>query len=303
LDKIGLSQFQIDNQANEIDENNILELTYLNDQPREKSNKKNLFWLINTRGSYNSYANIFNTIIRTKTFSSSNLQNEIKKTGKTFDSSQLTYLKNISSINPRLPLFRSKTISIANNPILVQQIVADGDGPTADIPNNCWAYTNSGGPPDKINWYFYADIKNTYLYRNLEIFYFVVDINVSNTKNKPWITIYTAQKNDGSDGGSFYRTRYNYTGFHDNADTISTGKYLFYIGNINSGIQYNKSIQKINLSSFTTGIKGPAENDEHIFLMSIQTNSGAPPGQFDFCVSEAGYKIKNKSQVRFITTP
>ena len=303
INNLNLSLSQIINQANEIDENNLLELTYLNNQPKERNNKKRLQWLIDANGSFNTYSNTDKIISKIKNLSTNNVHNEVKKRAQHYSSSELTQLRRIRSITPRLPLFRTKTVSISNNPGLVTQIAADANSPTPDNINNCWKYVNAG-PPNKINWYFYADSKQVNLHRNLDIFYFVVDLNTSTTKNQPWITLYTARKNDGNDGGSFYRTRYNYTGlYNDGSITLPVGKYIFYVGNINSGIVYDKSLPLVDLGDYSTSITGPQDNDETTFLMSIQTNSGSPNGEFNFCVSEAGYKYKNKSQVRFLTTP
>lgn len=205
-----------------------------------------------------------------------------------------------------------------------QIIAADGIAPAFCVDG--WKFVNTN--PEKINWYFYADGSvgppgNTptasYKISDLECFYFVVDLSngaqINEEYNKPWITMYSQYDTTSSyNNVSWYRSRFNYSGFHDKGvDTsLNSGTYIFYVGDLTTLSSYDTALTAYNLSSYDndpveTPSPGPTylrsnapdlstALDERLNLIAISTNSGAATGTFDFCIKEVGYKLKGLPQ-------
>jgi hypothetical protein len=217
---------------------------------------------------------------------------------------------------PTPPPVNETTIT-AESPEAVA-IAADGALPVGDPVNNCWFFTNSGG--NKINWYFYGDgnvgspwvPRSRFPLSDLECFYFVVTLSNYGTLqqefNKPWITVYTQyDPDDVANNVAWYRSRYNYTGFYDNGNapgnTLPSGKYLFYIGDLNSLAKYDSSLTEYKLSDYTPSFPfpnvAPGNPDplgDGLMLIAISSDSGAADGTFNFCINEVGYKLKDQDQ-------
>lgn len=269
---------------------------------------------LSNHSGYNNYLKGRNGLLsKIITLSASSLSNDVRKNAKHLDYSQYIRYKNYRAKAPRFPVLLTTTTKV-NSPETVL-ITADGAGPTANTVDNCWSYVNTGSP-DKINWYFYADggfaldPPSTYKFSDLECFYFLVKLNnplqINKEFNKPWITIYSQPKYDGKDA-SWYRSRWNYSGFYDNGNTpsnnLESGTYVFYVGNYD--VLYNKDslniYQRYNLNDYVPNspllVNHPnnltPENDG-LWLIALSSDSNAAPGTFDICLKEVGYKIKNK---------
>lgn len=250
--------------------------------------------------SVNNFNNYINRLV---VLSSTNIQDEIQKTGQTYSSGQLTNFRKQRSFYPIIPRsnINETTISILNNPMIVSQISADGEEPTRDISNNCWGFINEN-LGEKINWYFLADFTDSVKITDFEYFYFVVRIKNTNDENKPWITLYTTPGGNGVPG--FFTTRYNYTNVYLNGSNYpltENNNYVFYIGNISNADISSSYTNDLSLNSSPI-ITGPASNNETVAFITIQTDSSASANTFNFCVKEVGYKFKNKNQERIFTT-
>ena len=271
---------------------------------------------------------------------SENVNNEVKKRGNNgFSASQGILLRKLRNTHP-LPNFKiTKLIlwEILNDPNTSGAYV---DPPIGDNVNNCWRYINDVS--GVISWYFYVD-PTTITYpsypgyepggtpdwivpvslgappsllnkvSDLEAFYIVIKINNTNGFNKPWIKIYTRIQGDGNDAGTFYRTRYNYTSFHDNGTLYPLQKreYVFYIGDLKKIAQtFSRSTPRYNLREDWGPTVSPVVDKapgnttpemDPISAILIATDSGADPGTFDFCLKEVGYKFKGRQQQVFKT--
>jgi hypothetical protein len=240
-----------------------------------KKSKRVIETSLSNNTDYNNYLKGRKGLLsKLMVLSSNNIQQQVQKSGKNMDYSQYIRYKNYNAKAPRLP-------NIINTPISVNSpettlIAADGASPTANTIDNCWGYINQGSP-DKVNWYFYADggfalnPPPTYKVSDLECFYILVKLNNPEQKNKefnkPWITVYSQPKYDSFDA-SWYRSRWNYSGFHDNGNSpenlLESGTYVFYIGNYD--ILNNKHIlnkyPRINLANYTPN-PGPLLNTKY----------------------------------------
>lgn len=139
-----------------------------------------------------------------------------------------------------------------------------------------WYYKNSAGnvdpqgnPSTKINWYFGSQGYNktlgsiSTLAMNLNLFQLPGSGNV-------FLTIYTKFQGDGSDGGSWYRSRLNYL-----INPASTGKHLVHYGaDIPTLLP---ALPRLDITSAldSGSSNGPQDSAEEIFLIALSTNSAA----------------------------
>ena len=240
------------------------------------------------------------------------VKNEIKKRGNNgFSGSQGIMLRKLRKIHP-IPKFNITDAILWET--LRDYPTAYIRAPTGDNLNNCWKYINNGGG-DKAFWYFYASgfpvppPISEHVITDLEAFYFVIKLDNTNAFNKPWITIYTQSLLDGKDASpGFYRTRYNYSSFHDNGTLypLQKGEYVFYIGDIQKIIPtFNRSTPKYNLQQdwgtpvepiVNKHVNNLTPNLDRISAIVISTNSDADAGTFNFCLKEVGFKFKGDQQ-------
>jgi len=292
---------------------------------RNKSKKDVYDVVLSNNQAYNNYIKGFNHMLSNMMIlNSQNIHNEVRKSARHLDKAQYIRYKNYQQFHPRYSNFEVANIGATSPEAII--IAADGQSPTPDTVNNCWSFTNSGG--NKINWYFYADggfnlnPPSSFKVSDLECFYFVVKLNNPGVPqkefNKPWMTVYSQPENTSVPPPpyadySWYRSRWNYSGFYDNGNSyaLNSGTYIFYIGDLKSLYTYNKSLPSYKLSDYPVGVGSVLNTNapdsqtalnEGLFLISIGTDSSAATGKFDFCIKEVGYKIKGQVQEIIKTT-
>jgi len=212
-------------------------------------------------------------------------------------------------------------ISITNDPALVAALSAGANPPTVNpaLCPNAWYYTNTGAGINKITWYFYGDLPNgSFKYSDLQAFYFNIKLYNNTTDqveyNKPWITLYTAiDPQYGPPGGSFFQTRYTFSGFHDRgnvpANNLSTGDYTFYIGDLDKLPNYIKpNNTSYNLDDYLTDpisakVVGSGNPNELVTLIAISTDSAAPLNRFNFCCSKVVFAFEGQPVQDFDCLP
>jgi len=284
--------------------NNIIFSQKLRSQSGNNSFKNNINWTRDNEGSYNAFANGQSILRRTLNYTAKNTSDEVIKTRQPMSSSELIKIRQLRSQTPRLPAVVYQPISLSSNPEIATAIAADGQVASIDPSgNNCWYYKNVN--PQKINWYFYADITGSEnnIINDLRFFYFVVEIRNTNVSNKPWIVLYTAPEGVG-DYAPWFRSLYNYGGYFLSGVSQTTGKYVYYVGNLQTALLDDsvKLLPKINLGSYTPITLGPQGINEKMLYIAIHSDSSEGSGGFDFCISEVGYKFGTKSQVTIQTT-
>lgn len=256
-----------------------------------------------------------------------NVNNTVKKRGNNgFSASQAILLRKLRKVHPKADYKIIKAIlwKILSDPSVASAYISP---PTGDNVNNCWKYTNTGGG-DNITWYFYVDPDSVgsvipgypdwtfpvaagsppslYNVSDLEAFYFTVKINNNQLNNIPWPTIYTRTTSMAQ--GVWYNTRIAYTGLHD-IESIPPGKYTFTLGNtnklikteaFNSGTLYNLDTYDISATKHIGDGGGSVDpsmyRNEDIAAITLNTNTIAAAGTYDFCLIEVGYKIKGLVQ-------
>ena len=304
-------------------------LGFYNTKMRLYKNMKYKPQLFQFRNGYNNFITPSTRILsRMVVPSSTNIQREIRKLG----GGALSYdqYMRYKAYRPSYPKQEADQIietTIAYDSTEAQLIASDGAQPQ-NCDGNGWKYVNTGTESNKINWYFYADgsvvpvpnpQKAQYKVGDLECFYFVVDLSngaqINKEYNKPWITMYSQYDSDISNVATWYASRFNYAGFHDQGanNKLDSGKYLFYVGDLSKLVSYDTSIQEYKLSTYENNPpETPSEPDisylrthaptladalnQRLNLIAISTNSGADTGTFDFCISEVGYRLKGQTQ-------
>lgn len=277
--------------------------------------------LSNNQSFSNNYKGFNHMLGRMFIPTSKNTQFYVQKSQKLMTSDEYIRLKTYRSLYPVYPVVQTSTIGW--NSVLAQQIAADGELPSNGF--GCWKFINNN--PNKINWYFYGNttLNPTIKVSDIECFYLKVTLNNSTLRqrqyNKPWLTVYSYPSNNIIENIAWYRSRWNYTGLYDNGSLyeLNSGTYIFYIGDLRKMVSlYNElnNFTSFRLSEYTTNDASAVDPkkilrtnatpftyafNEQLFLISINTDSTAQSNDFNFCLKEVGYKLKNQSQVKIIT--
>lgn len=194
-------------------------------------------------------------------------------------------------------------ITTGNSPPLTENVAAAdavslGIAPdeTAPIADPSGWYFHNTGPPNKINWYFYANASSfSKVGTDLECFYVHY---TSTTTNHPWLTAYTLP--DGSGDISWYKSRYTMDGNMVDA----SGSYVIYFSPENkpfSSAFPEKATELagatfINLyNDYTVNVNGvDSLPTQSIMLLAFSTNSALAADSYDLVAHEAGYKFKGQ---------
>jgi hypothetical protein len=181
---------------------------------------------------------------------------------------------------------------------------ADGKLPVSD-PSGGWKYEKmEDDDKNKINWYFYGDMSGAYSFNQMDCFY--VKVNIPSGSKIPWLTVYSAPEGDGNDGSSWYRSRWNMTGYYDEGgNNVARGRdIIMYFGRYtpnNTFDHIDGSDPELNVltyrqSEVSTNV-GPRNDSEKITLIALSTDSGVSAGEYNFTVKQAGYRIASKTPV------
>jgi hypothetical protein len=192
-------------------------------------------------------------------------------------------------------------------------VFADGEHATADPSGTSgWYYRNE--PGRKINWYFYSggeDTDTLGAFQSATVdeeggFYMVVDAR--NTTSWPYLALYTARQNDGSDA-SWYRSRLTYGPGGSFGNKLSSGLHILVTSNFNAarlatlqGKYPTAATTTLSIESFSSA--GPQGANEALWLMAISSSSGLPEGQEEFVLRESGIAFGGKVRtIQYVANP
>lgn len=192
-------------------------------------------------------------------------------------------------------------------------VFADGEHAIAD-PNGTsgWYYRNEVGR--KINWYFYGggeDTDTLGAFQSATVdeeggFYMVVDAR--NATSWPYLALYTARENDGSDA-SWYRSRLTYGPGGAFANKLSSGLHILHTANFNAARLTQLQGKYPTATTTALGIEtassaGPEGANEALWLLAISSSSGLPEGQEEFVLRESGISFGGKVRtIQYVANP
>ena len=142
-----------------------------------------------------------------------------------------------------------------------------------------WYFVNNTAGK-KINWYFFNYTMATVTKGQLGSMYMVATVDTPD--NRPYLAYYTARKEDGRDAASWYRSRLV---FLPASPIPAQGKYVLFVGT-DPGVHPELPRVEMVINSQTT--RGPQEDDETIFLGSVQSDSSHGVNLCKFVVHKTG---------------
>ena len=142
-----------------------------------------------------------------------------------------------------------------------------------------WYFVNDAAGK-KINWYFFNSTMATVTKGQLGSMYMVATVDTPD--NRPYLAYYTARKEDGQDASSWYRSRLV---FLPASPIPAQGKYVLFMGT-DPGVHPELPRVEMVIDSQTT--RGPQEDDETIFLGSVQSDSSHGVNLCKFVVHKTG---------------
>lgn len=175
-------------------------------------------------------------------------------------------------------------------------VYADGDQAARDVEGG-WYYTNPGSP-NKINWYVLStDVTSNKVLtvEDMKTIWFDFRPRSDNSRI-PYISIYTRFQGDGNDGGTWYRSRFNYELEPAPAwSPVLPGVYapkLMYVGD-NPNTHPNMEHLQLQYAGYAS--TGPQADDEIVQYVAISTDSSAAAGVYNFAVNNTGSEWVNGS--------
>jgi len=182
--------------------------------------------------------------------------------------------------------------------------------PTGDIVKNAWVYEKKSiDTIPHINWTFYFDqILAINDFRKLECFY--IKMFIPTGKRIPWIRTFSQPMINENDAHTSYRSLWDMRGYYDDGygSPITKNKdIIMHFGAktpTNTFFHIEASVPTYNVltyrQAFVNSNEGPRQDTEKIILITLTTDSTAPPDSYLFYVKEVGYKFSGCAPV--ITT-
>ncbi len=200
----------------------------------------------------------------------------------------------------------NKTSSLSASDSLATTIGADAKLPVSHA-NGGWAYTNPASDTlRKINWYLFSDA-NKYMFSSMDCFY--VRMVVAAGSKVPWLTCYSAKQNDGLDAASWYRSRWNMSGYYEEGgnNVPKDQEIIMYFGSkVPSAVfsRISSSIPVLDvLNHNAAGVitnRGPRGSSELLLSVALSTDSSASADSYNLRIIEAGYRIKGNVPVCYV---
>lgn len=200
----------------------------------------------------------------------------------------------------------NKTSSLSVSDSLTTTIAADAKLPVSHIDGG-WAYTNPASDAlRKINWYFFSE-SSKYAFSSVECFY--VRMVVAAGSKVPWLTCYSAKQNDGSDAASWYRSRWNMTGYYDElgVNVPKDQEIVMYFGSKAPSAVFSRissstpALDVLNHNAAGNTLnRGPRASSELVLSVALSTDSSASAGSYNLRIIEAGYRIKGNVPVCYV---
>ena len=146
-----------------------------------------------------------------------------------------------------------------------------------------WLYTKTGGA-EKLNYFFYAQGALPVTLNSLENVFFVATVdNWTDSKNVPFIVVYTKPLFDGQDGGAWYRTKRTFSIPNNVQLTVGMATQFSMVNSPTPRFPF----EQITLSSST--VVGPNLLNEELLTISVHTDSSAA-NDISVLISYLGWK-------------
>jgi hypothetical protein len=197
----------------------------------------------------------------------------------------------------------NKTSDLSSSSSTAVTMGADAKLP-ASHPAGGWQYVNpSSDVLKKINWYFFAET-GKYKFSDMDCCY--VKMVVAAGSKVPWLTAYSVKQNDGLDGGSWYRSRWNMTGYYEEGgnNVPKDQEIIMYFGSkVPSAVfsRISSSVPALDCLNHNavgqTLNRGPRASNELILSVALSTDSSASADSYNLRVTEMGYRIRGQVPV------
>ena len=233
-------------------------------------------------------ANNIDTHIITNNSNSCNFHVPVNIDGNTNIDGNLVVSGSLTSSTPAIDnnrlVLNTDLNSIADSTLL--PIKDPGTSPMAG-----WYINNAGG--DKANFYFYGKTSpEVHTLDELKYIYALCDIRAGGNL---YLNVYTERQNDGSDAGSWYRSRINYI-VEGSGSTPTTGLALLTAVRSEEPSDIFDSVQRVNCELDEFSSNGPQAGNENILTISVQTDSGAGAGTIEYVIQNVGFKLEHVIQ-------
>ena len=167
-----------------------------------------------------------------------------------------------------------------------EPIVADSSGSFTRDTNerDGWYYTNTDGG-DKFNLYYFDGLQENIKLKDIRSLWtrMTIDNYQTNPGNIPFFVIYTKPTGVG-DTGPFYHSRISYEFSSDQHIGIGEECVFYALEQPRESLDNRKVI--FNLKN----VLGDGLPDEEVFLISLQSNSGASSGQVQVLIDTLGFE-------------
>jgi enamine deaminase RidA (YjgF/YER057c/UK114 family) len=161
----------------------------------------------------------------------------------------------------------------------------------AGLSRSGWYFKNPGttasNPEKKINWYLPAPANAAGVATVDSLSEIAVPVRLISAVSRPFVTVYTARKGDGTDGASWYNARYSYV---VNMDLSANTDYLLRAKFFTAGTCVINEVgcKNVELVPATAAISGAGGANvgtmalgDSILFMSIGTDSGSAAGNVE----------------------
>jgi len=169
---------------------------------------------------------------------------------------------------------------------LTPAIYADGEQPIATNQAG-WVYSNSGNPPNKINWYVFQDVTlPQYLVSEMDSIYFVIS-QITPATTLPFVAFYTMPNGINDVVPNFAKSKLVFA--PSGSVPTAQGEYLFYVKSdpthIRPEITNRYELTFVVAQSSKTLAQA---SGERLSLATLSTNSTDPAGSNYFLFQQYG---------------
>jgi len=167
--------------------------------------------------------------------------------------------------------------------------IADSGAIAADegVPVHCveggWAFTNSSHiTSNKINWYLHGqDVGSDTTLGEYTGFY--AKVLLKSVGSLPFFSVYTKQKGDGTDAGSWYGSRRTFV--VPSTATLTAGQEVLLYTGADLPAAY-ADIPHVQLELDASSSNGSDHEDQALLTFALSTDSAAPKNAVSLCLSD-----------------
>lgn len=206
----------------------------------------------------------------------------------------------VQTLTGSIPYVQERKIDASSQEAVA--IGADGVLPVAN-PIDAglgWYFKNTGGSPEKANWYFLGqDANQTKTFGDIDTLYAVLKIYVNASQQSlPYLSLYSKPEGVG-DAAGWYHSRRTWVISAADAATISNGDtVLIYKGDDPADVE--PGIPHLALEIDPISSNGDDDPAQQILLLALSSDSGAPAAQVEIACPEFGTYVGGDNQKRIL---